>query len=69
MVCALLVQSGISDKGQLTQGADDPDTKLRYDYAKRRQAIRETWFPSNQEELDRWALGIVANQQIALMIF
>jgi len=44
------VFSGITDRGKLVDAEDDPETQLRYNYGKRRQAIRDTWFPGDGEE-------------------
>lgn len=43
------VFTGFTDPGRI----ENPEEAQKYDYALRRKALRETWFPSNRKELDR----------------
>ena len=46
---SLLTVSTVSQTGFTTSN------DAKYNYASRRQALRETWFPDSQEGLDRYS--------------
>eukprot|EP00210_Caulerpa_lentillifera_P004025 g3840.t1 len=45
------VFTGINDSGR--KDAKNGDENARYDYRRRRMAVRETWFPNSREERER----------------